>query len=162
MSFFRLDPNYGKSSNKTNKMFPLSQDQQDSEGMQHNLLKQVECMKCKRSFEIPRGLQQHLRDCKETQTVIAKTIEKAFPGKTYRMLIVTYFLKKSLVHTIQSFTREITLFIALEISWETFIEEMIRLVNCWTCKTEQYSIAMKALMILPILLLQKIKFKLKT
>ena len=78
------------------------------------------------------------------------------------MLIVTYFLKKSLVHTIQSFTREITLFIALEISWETFIEEMIRLVNCWTCKTEQYSIAMKALMILPILLLQKIKFKLKT
>ena len=36
-----------------------------------------------------------------------------------------------------------------------FIEEMTRLVNCWTYKSEQEQIALKVLMILTALLLQK-------
>ena len=35
------------------------------------------------------------------------------------------------------------------------IEEMTRLVNCWTYKSEQEQIALKVLMILTVLLLQK-------
>ena len=39
-----------------------------------------------------------------------------------------------------------------------FIEEMTRIINNWTFKSEQDSIAMKALMVLPTLLLQKTSF----
>ena len=39
---------------------------------------------------------------------------------------------------------------------------MTKLVNCWTYKTEQDSIAMKTLMILPILLVQKNIFQTKS
>ena len=36
-----------------------------------------------------------------------------------------------------------------------FIEEMTRLINSWTSRSEQDTVAMKALMVLPTLLLQK-------
>ena len=39
-----------------------------------------------------------------------------------------------------------------------FIEEMTRLINCWTFRSEQDTIAMKALMVVTTLLLQKTFF----
>lgn len=82
MSFFRLDPGSGQISyDKTKKMFPLSQDQKCPDNIK-NLSKQPVCIKCKRSFKKPRGL-QHLRPCKETQTAISKTTEKAYYKHIY-------------------------------------------------------------------------------
>ena len=43
-----------------------------------------------------------------------------------------------------------------------FIEEMKRLINSWTLRSEQDTIAMKALMVLPTLLLQKTSFTSKS
>ena len=43
-----------------------------------------------------------------------------------------------------------------------FIEEMTRLINSWTFRSEQDTIAMKALMVLPTLLLQKTSFTLES
>ena len=42
-----------------------------------------------------------------------------------------------------------------------FIEEMTRLINSWTFRSEQDTIAMKAPMVLPTLMLQKTSFTLK-
>ena len=42
------------------------------------------------------------------------------------------------------------------------IEEMTRLINSWTFRSEQDTIAMKALMVLPTLLLQKTSFTSKS
>ena len=63
--FFRTDPNYDpKSYDKSSKVLPLSQYQNDS----NSSLEQ--CGKCKRSFKISRGLNQHT--CKEKQVVDLK------------------------------------------------------------------------------------------
>ena len=45
---------------------------------------------------------------------------------------------------------------------KSFIEEMTRLINSWTLRSQQDAIAMKALMVLPILLLQKTSFTSKS
>ena len=45
---------------------------------------------------------------------------------------------------------------------KSFIEEMTRLINSWTLRSQQDAIAMKALMALPILLLQKTSFTSKS
>ena len=69
-SFFRTDPYYGpKSYDKSNKVLPLSQNQNDS----NSPLEQ--CAKCKRSFKTSRGLNQHTRVCKEKQVIDTKVIE---------------------------------------------------------------------------------------
>ena len=63
-SFFRTDPNYGpKSYDKSNKVLPLSQNQNDSNSPPE------QCAKCKRSFKTSRGLNQHTRVCKEKQSI---------------------------------------------------------------------------------------------
>ena len=62
-SFFRADPNYGpKSYDKSNKVLPLSQNQDDS----NSPLEQ--CAKCKRSFKTSRGLNQHARTRMQRKT----------------------------------------------------------------------------------------------
>ena len=43
-----------------------------------------------------------------------------------------------------------------------FIEEMTRLINSWTFRSEQDTVAVKALMVLPTLLLQKASFTSKS
>ena len=69
-SFFRTDPNYGpKSYDKSNKVFPLSQNQNDSDSSPE------QCGKCKRSFKTSQGLNQHIRVCKEKQVIDPKVIE---------------------------------------------------------------------------------------
>ena len=69
-SFFRTDPNYGpKSYDKSNKVLPLSQHQNDSNSSPE------QCAKCKRSFKTSRGLNQHKRVCKEKQVIDSKVIE---------------------------------------------------------------------------------------
>ena len=45
---------------------------------------------------------------------------------------------------------------------KSFIEEMTRLINSWTLRSQQDAIARKALMVLPILLLQKTSFTSKS
>ena len=104
MSFFRLDPNYGqKSCGNTNKMLPLTQDWQNPECMQNNLLKQAESFKCKRYFEIPWGLQQQL--AKTTKQFQATSLSlKPKTKKTYGILIELTFTdsyNNSVVHWIK-------------------------------------------------------------
>ena len=69
-SFFRTDPNYGpKSYDKSNKVLPLSQNQNDSDSSPEQR------GKCKRSFKTSQGLNQHIRVCKEKQVIDPKVIE---------------------------------------------------------------------------------------
>ena len=69
-SFFRADPNYGpKSYDKSNKVLPLSQNQNDSNSPPE------QCTKCKQSFKTSRGLNQHTRVCKEKQVIDPMVIE---------------------------------------------------------------------------------------
>ena len=69
-SFFSTDPNYGpKSYDKSNKVLPLSQNQNDSNSPPE------QCAKCKRSFKTSQGLNQQTRVCKEKQVIDAKVIE---------------------------------------------------------------------------------------
>ena len=69
-SFFRTDPNYGpKSYDKSNKVLPLFQNQNDSNSPPE------QCAKCKRSFKTSRGLNQHTGVCKKKQVIDTKVIE---------------------------------------------------------------------------------------
>ena len=63
-SFFRIDPTYGpRSYDKSNKTIPLSQNQKQQPHVLNEEVTQQEtvCIKCKRTFKTPRGLQQHQR-----------------------------------------------------------------------------------------------------
>ena len=132
-------------------MLPLTQDWQNPECMQKNLLKQVESFKCKRYFEIPWGLQQQL----------AKTTEKSSPSniavtKAKNEENIWNFDSAYFHWFIQQLSRsldKITVFIALEISWKLKKKQ-----NSWIAAHVQNRAVLysgETLMILPILLLQK-------
>ena len=150
-SFLRTDPNYGPKS--------LSQQQNDSNSSPEH------CEKCKRSFKTSRGLNQHKHVCKEKQVIDSKVIDTTsttvFPitnvtvdkeniwnadsdvmknkfGKVYNK--VAHWRKSLFLLTSGS-------------TGKCFIEKITRFINSWTFRSEQDTTAMKALMVLPTLLL---------
>ena len=168
-SFFRTDPNYGpKSYDKSNKVLPLSQNQNDSNSPPE------QCAKRKRSFKTSRGLNQYTRVCKEKQVidpaVIETTSTTVFPitnvtvdkeniwnADSDVMKNKFYDVYNTVVHW-----RKSLLLLPFGSTGKRFIEEMTRLINSWTFRSEQDTIAKKALMVLSTLLPQKTSFTSKS
>ena len=124
---------------------------QNPDNIPNNFSKQPVCIKCKRSFKTANSILKTTK--KHSQT----SITEPTPQKTYGMLIVTCNRKIiTVVHWRKSFFS-----LRSGSVGKLFIEEMPILVDCWTYKTEQESVAMKTLMLLPTLLLQKNLFLLK-
>ena len=163
-SFFRADPNYGpKSYDKNNKVLPLSQNQNDSNSPPE------QCAKRKRSFKTSRGLNQHTRVCKEKQLIDTKVIETTsttvFPITNVTVDEENIWNADSdvmknkfddMYNTVVHWRKSLFL-LPSGSTGKRFIEEMTRLINSWTFRSEQDT-AMKALMVLPTLLLQKTSF----
>ena len=150
--------NYAKVSNK---VLPLSLHQSDSNSFPG------QCAKCKRSFKTSRRLNEHKRVCKEKQVIDPKAIETTsttvFPIKNVTVdeenvwnansdVMKNKFdeVYNKVVHW-----RKSLFLLPSGSTGKRFIEEMTRLVNSWTFRSEQDTIAMKVLMVLPTLLLKK-------
>ena len=168
-SFFRADPNYGpKSYDKNNKVLPLSQNQNDSNSPPE------QCAKCKRSFKTSRGLNQHTRVCKEKQVVDTKVIGTT---STTFFLITNVTVDEeniwnadsdlmknkfdNVYNTVVHWRKSLFL-LPSGSTGKRFIEEITRLVNSLEFRSEQDTIAMTNLMVLPTLLLQKTSFTSKS
>ena len=168
-SFFRADPNYGpKSYDKSNKVLPLSQNQNDLNSPPEH------CAKCKRSFKTSQRLNQHTHVCKEKQIIDTKVIETTsttvFPITNVTVDEENIWNDDSDVmknkfdngyNTVLHWRKSLFLLPSGSTD-KRFIEEMTRLINSWIFRSEQDTTAMKTLMVLPTLLLQKTSFTSKS
>ena len=149
-------------------MLPLSQNQYDSNSPPE------QCAKCKRSFKTSRGLNQHTRLCKKNQVIDTKVIE-ATSTTVFPITNVTVdeeniwnadseVMKNKFddVYNTVVHCRKSLFLLPSGSTGKRFIEEMTRLINSWTFRSEQDTIAMKAPMVLPTLLLQKTSFTSKS
>ena len=133
-----------------------------------------QCATCKRSLKASWGLNQHGHVCKEKQVIYAKVVETTS---------ATFFLIKNVtvdkdniwnadsdvmknkfndLYNMVVHWRKPLFLLPSGSSGKRFIEKLTRLINSWAYRSEQDTIAMKALMVLPTLLLQKTSFTSKS
>ena len=140
-------------------MLPLSQNQYDSNSSPE------QCAKCK---------SQHTRLCKKNQVIDTKVIETT-STTVFPITNVTVdeeniwnpdsdVMKNKFddVYNTVVLCRKSLFLLPSGSTGKRFIEEMTRLINSWTFRSEQNTIAMKAPMALPTLLLQKTSFTSKS
>ena len=149
-------------------MLPFSQNQNDSNSPPE------QCAKCKRSFKTSRGLNQHTRVCQEKKVIDTKVIETT-STTVFPITNVTVdeeniwnadsdVVKNKFDHVYNTVVhwRKSLFLLPSGSTAKHFIEEMARLINSWTFRSKQDTIAMKALMVLPTLLLQTTSFTSKS
>ena len=166
-SFFRMDPTYEpRSYDKSNKVLPLSQSQpdQNKEITPDNSSQKSVCNKCKRTFKTHRGLQQNQRSCKENQvtqsnlTIISSKSISLNTDTCDHIWNENITLIESKINSAYNeivYWKKVLFLLPTGAAGKRFIKEIIRLVNSWTYKSNLETIALKVLMIMPCLLLQK-------
>ena len=124
------------------------------------------CNKYKKAFKTHRGLQQHQRSCKENQ--VTKSNLTVLSSKSISLTTDacdnTWNENKTLIESqigsayneIVCWKKKVFFLLPAGAAGKGFIEEMTRLVNSWTYKSDLEARALKALMIMPGLLLQKL------
>ena len=133
-----------------------------------------QCAKCKRSFKTSRGLNQHTRVCKGKQLIDPKVIETTsttiFPianitADEENIRNADNDVRKSKFDDVYNMVvhgRKSLFLLPSGSTGKRFIEEMTRLINSWTFRSEKDTTAMKPQMVLPTLLLQKTSFTSKS
>ena len=142
--FFRTDPNYGpKLYDKSNEVLPLSQNQNDSNSPPEQ--------------------------CKEKQVIDPKVIETTsmtvFPITNVTVDEENIWNRTDKFDDVYNTTvhwRKSLFLLPSKSAGKRFIEEMTRLINSWTFRLEQDTIATKALIVSPTLLLKKYRFTSKS
>ena len=146
-----MDSSYGPRSCDKSKVLPLSQVNQIS--IRRSLLtthhKKSVCNKCKRTFKTHWGLQQHQRSCKENQVT-----QSNLTILSSKSISLTTDTSDNIWNENIKKWKHIGAFLISNWSSREGIH-WIRLVNSWTYKSDLETIAFKALMIMPGLLLQK-------
>ena len=162
-----MDPTYEpRSYDKSNKILPLSQSQPDQhkEITPDNTSQKSVCNKCKRTLK-------HIEDCNNINDHVRKI--KSL-NQTWQHYLRNLFLSTQIrchniwnenITLIESkidsaynelvYWKKVLFLLSTGAAGKGFIEETIRLVNSWTYKSNLETIALKALMIMPCLLLQK-------
>ena len=128
------------------------------------------CNSCGRTFKTERGLKQHAKKCKQniTEHAIARDIPVAVADVeesrdeplvwgSYTMADIELVIN-STYDEIVHWRRNIFM-LPSGAAGKSFIRETTRLLELWTNDTNMNHIALKALMIMPALLLQKPSFK---
>ena len=122
------------------------------------------CNKCKRTFKTDRGLQQHQRSCKENQvtqsnlTILSSrsiSLNTDTCDNIWNENITLIERKIYSAYNEIIYWKKLLFLLPTGAAGKGFIAEMIRLVNSWTYKSDLETIALKALMIMLCLLLQK-------
>ena len=122
------------------------------------------CSKCKRTFKTHQGLQQHQRSCKENQvtqsnlTILSSrsiSLNTDTCDNIWNENITLIERKIYSAYNEIIYWKKLLFLLPTGAAGKGFIAEMIRLVNSWTYKSDLETIALKALMIMLCLLLQK-------
>ena len=118
------------------------------------------CSKRNRLFKNERGLKQHIRNCKINSPTTAVDVQR----KILDVDIIENSYEKTICRAYDEivFWRKNIFELPKGSAGKEFIQEMTRLINLWNTKSPERKTCLTALMVMPILLLQRTSLKYKS